>query len=198
MTRRYSAQDRNWSDNRALIASSRHAGHARPGSNRQQVELSNGRKRKPVRPNARSRPSATLRLRPSAPRPKAQNVNARCKPNKRRPGTPVTPPANRDRSAGKFAAADRQLASAHFAGNGEFKSAAAQSTKAESVYSAIMADAPLIRNQAARLARSSVNAALPTRIASDIVSRNSDCRTACSSWPRKFPIATIWADALCF
>ena len=28
--------------------------------------------------------------------PKAQNVKARCKPNKRRPETPVTPPANRD------------------------------------------------------------------------------------------------------
>jgi hypothetical protein len=42
-------------------------------------------------------------LRPSAPRSKAENVNARCKPNKRRPETPVTPPANRDRSAGRFA-----------------------------------------------------------------------------------------------
>ena len=55
-------------------------------------------------------PNATVRLRPSAPRPKAQNVNARCKPNKRRPGMPVTPPANRDRSAGKFAAGLTTLA----------------------------------------------------------------------------------------
>ena len=33
-----------------------------------------------------------------------ENVNARRKPNKRRLGMPVTQPANRDRSAGKFAA----------------------------------------------------------------------------------------------
>jgi hypothetical protein len=32
--------------------------------------------------------------------------------------------------------------------------------------------------QAARLARISANAALPARVASDIVSKNSDCRTA--------------------
>jgi hypothetical protein len=62
------------------------------------------RAEKEVREAARAhRPDATLRLRPSAPRPKAENVNARCKPNKRRPETPVTPPANRDRSAGRFA-----------------------------------------------------------------------------------------------
>ena len=60
-------------------------------------------KGKSVRPNVHSRPNATLRLRPSVPRPKAENVNARCKPNKSRPETPVTPPANRDRSAGRFA-----------------------------------------------------------------------------------------------
>jgi hypothetical protein len=47
-------------------------------------------------------------LRPSAPRPKAQNVNARCKPNKRRPEMPVTPPANRDRNAAKFAVRRRR------------------------------------------------------------------------------------------
>ena len=61
------------------------------------------RRRKSVRLNVHSRPNATLRLRPSGPRPKAENVNARCKPNKRRPEMPVTPPANRDRSAGRFA-----------------------------------------------------------------------------------------------
>jgi hypothetical protein len=32
-------------------------------------------------------------------------------------------------------------------------------------------------NQAARLARSPANAALPVRVASDIVSKKSDCRT---------------------
>ena len=36
-----------------------------------------------MRLNVPSRPNATLRLRPSAPRPKAENVNARRKPKKR-------------------------------------------------------------------------------------------------------------------
>ena len=65
---------------------------------------SKGRKR----PNGRSRPNATVQLRPSASRPKAQNVNARRKPSKSRPEMPVTPPANRDRSAGKFAVSLRR------------------------------------------------------------------------------------------
>jgi Family of unknown function (DUF6481) len=38
-----------------------------------------------------------------APTPRRWCVNARRKPNKRRPGMSVTPPANRDRSAGKVA-----------------------------------------------------------------------------------------------
>jgi hypothetical protein len=49
-----------------------------------------------------------VQLRPSASRPKAQNVNARRKPSKSRPEMPVTPPANRDRSAGKFAVSLRR------------------------------------------------------------------------------------------
>jgi len=40
-------------------------------------------------------------------------VNARRKPNKRRPTIPVTPPANRDRSATKFVASLRRRRRAH-------------------------------------------------------------------------------------
>ena len=50
-------------------------------------------------PNARCRRSATPRLRQSAPRPNAPSANWRCKPSKKRRGTPAMPPANPNRSA---------------------------------------------------------------------------------------------------
>jgi hypothetical protein len=56
-------------------------------------------KPKPAMPNARLRRNATPRYRPSVTRPSAPSVNWRCKPSKKRPGTPAMPPANPNRSA---------------------------------------------------------------------------------------------------